>query len=78
MLQTASVHFREVERSEGWRVDVLVDTLLCGHIDRAGDSYRYFEGPHNEVIWSFADVDLMRLEARIRAALHAESLLDTT
>ena len=77
MLQTASVSFREIQRSEGWRVDVLVDTLVCGHIDHADDSYRYFEGPHNDVIWSFADVDLMRLEARIRATLRAESLLDT-
>jgi hypothetical protein len=77
MLQTASVHFREVERREGWRVDVLVDTIVCGHVDRTGDSYRYFEGPHNEVIWSFADVDLRRLEARIRATLHAESLVET-
>jgi hypothetical protein len=76
MLQTASVSFRETQRSEGWRVEVLVDTVVCGHIDQAGDSYRYFEGPHNDVIWSFADADLMRLEARIRATLNAESLRD--
>jgi hypothetical protein len=77
MLQTASVSFREIERPDSWRIDVLVDGVVCGHIDRAGDSYRYFEGPQNDVIWSFADRDLPRLEARIRTLLSIESLLDT-
>jgi hypothetical protein len=77
MLQTASVIFREIGRPDGWRVDVLVDGVLYGHIDHAGDSYRYFEGPHNDVSWSFADPDLPRLEARIRTLLSIDSLLDT-
>jgi hypothetical protein len=76
MLDTASVSFREVRGPDGWRIDVLVDAAVCGHIDHAGDSYRYFEGPQNDVIWSFADVDLPRLEARIRTTLSRDSLLD--
>ena len=75
MLHTASVTFREVGSPRDWRVDVVVDGVVCGHIDRAGGTYRYFEdfeGAHNEVIWSFADLDLERLEARIRATVAAE------
>jgi hypothetical protein len=79
MLQTASVTFREVDRPSAWRIDVIVEGVVCGHIDRAGGSYRYFEdfeGAHNEVIWSFADLDLERLEARIRAAVTTEPRSD--
>ena len=72
MLDAASVTFREVDSPRAWRIDVVVDGVVCGHIDRAGGTYRYFEdfeGAHNEVIWSFADLDLERLEARVRAAV---------
>ncbi|HEY3097345.1 MAG TPA: hypothetical protein VGL14_00450 [Methylomirabilota bacterium] len=79
MLHTASVTFREVDRPGAWRTDVVVDGVVCGHIDRAGGTYRYFEdfeGASNEVIWSFADLDLERLEARIRATVGTESRPD--
>ena len=72
MLQTSSVVFREVSSASAWRIDVVADGVVCGHIDRAGGTYRYFqdfEGAHNDVIWSFADLDLERLEARIRATV---------
>ena len=72
MLQTASVTFREVDGPGAWRVDVVVDGVRCGHIDRAGGAYRYFEdfaGAYNDVTWSFADANLRRLEARIRLSL---------
>ncbi len=72
MLQSAVLTFREVDRANAWRVDVVLDGIVCGHIDHAGGTYRYFEdfeGAHNDVIWSFADLDLERLEARIRATV---------
>jgi hypothetical protein len=72
MLQTSSVVFREVSSASAWRIDVVADGVVCGHIDRAGGSYRYFEdceGAYNDVIWSFADLDLARLEERIRLSL---------
>jgi hypothetical protein len=75
MLDAASVTFREVDSPRAWRIDVVVDGVVCGHIDRAGGTYRYFEdfeGAHNEVIWSFADLDLERLEARVRATVTTE------
>jgi hypothetical protein len=75
MLHMASVTFHEVDSPSAWRVDVIVEGVVCGHIDRAGGTYRYFEdfeGAHNDVIWSFADLDLERLEARIRATVSAE------
>ena len=75
MLHTASITFHEVDSPSAWRIDVVVDGIVCGHIDRAGGTYRYFEdfeGAHNEVIWSFADLDLERLEARIRATVTTE------
>ena len=75
MLHTASITFREVDSPSAWRIDVVVDGIVCGHIDRAGGTYRYFEdfeGARNDVIWSFADLDLERLEARIRATVSAE------
>ena len=75
MLQTAGVTFREVSTG-AWRIDVVVDGVLCGHIDCAGGIYRYFEdfeGAYNEVIWSFADLDLGRLEERIRLSLAARA-----
>jgi hypothetical protein len=74
MIHTASVAFREVGSASAWRIDVVVDGVVCGHIDRAGGTYRYFEdfaGTPNEVFWSFADLDLERLEARIRATVIA-------
>jgi hypothetical protein len=72
MLQNAVLTFREVTSAKPWRVDVVLDGVLCGHIDHAGGTYRYFEdfeGAYNDVIWSFADLDLERLEARIRATV---------
>jgi hypothetical protein len=75
MRHAASVTFRELDSPSAWRMDVVVDGVVCGHIDRAGGTYRYFEdfeGARNDVIWSFADLDLERLEARIRATVSAE------
>jgi len=54
------------------RVEVVVDGVVSGHVYRAGGAYRYFEGPRNDVTWSFADLDLARLEARIRANVIAD------
>ena len=79
MLQTAAVTFREIDSPSAWRIDVVADGVVCGHIDRAGGTYRYFEdfeGAHNEVIWSFADLDLERLEARIRATVTTDPHMD--
>ena len=70
--QLAIVGFREVDNPDAWRVEVVVDGVVSGHVYRAGGAYRYFEGPRNDVTWSFADLDLARLEARIRATVIAE------
>ena len=69
MSQTASVGFREVSSPDAWRIEVVVGGVLWGHIYRGGGTYRYFEGPRNDVIWSLADLDLERLETRIRATV---------
>jgi hypothetical protein len=72
MLQDARVTFREGDDPDAWRIDVVVDRALFGRIYRSGGTYLYFEGPHNDIIWSLADLDLQRLESRVRAALTAE------
>ena len=72
MLQAAIVGFREVDSPDTWRIEVVVDGVVWGRIYRGGGTYRYFEGPRNDVTWSFADLDLERLEARIRATVVAE------
>jgi hypothetical protein len=69
---TASVAFREVTGPNAWGVDVVVDGEVCGHIYRGGGGYRYFEGPRNDIIWSFADLDVERLKTRVRATVIAE------
>lgn len=71
---TAIVGFREVTTADAWRIEVVVDGVVSGHIYRGDGTYRYFEGPRNDVTWSFADLDLERLEARIRATVNAERL----
>jgi hypothetical protein len=76
MLQAAIVGFREVDSPDAWRIEVVVGGVVWGHIYRGGGAYRYFEGPRNDVTWSFADLDLERLETRIRATVLAESPSD--
>jgi hypothetical protein len=61
------VEFRERAASGRWRLDVVLDGAAFGHVDADGGLYRYFEGPSNEITWSFADLELERLKARIRA-----------
>ncbi len=73
MLQAAIVRFREVDSPDTWRIEVVVGGVVWGHIYRGDGTYRYFEGPRNDVTWSFADLDLQHLEARIRATVIAES-----
>ena len=72
--RTTSVAFREVPGANAWCVDVVVDDEVCGHIYRGGEEYRYFEGPRNDIIWSFADRDVERLKTRVRATVIAERL----
>jgi len=67
-----AIAFHQSDSQHAWRMDVIVDGVLCGHIDRSGDDYRYFEGVCNEVIWSFADRDLARLQSRIRSTVIGE------
>jgi CheY-like chemotaxis protein len=67
--QTTIVAFREVNTPTAWCVEVLVGGVVAGHIYRGEGEYRYFEGPLNDVTWSFADLDLERLKARIRATV---------
>ena len=67
--QTAVIAFRELNNPDAWCVEVLVEGVVAGHIYRGEGAYRYFEGPLNDVTWSFADVDLERLQARIRATV---------
>ena len=64
-----SIVFQTVQAPSRWCTDVVADGVLVGHIDRSGEEYRYFEGVCNEVIWSFADSDLARLQSRIRASI---------
>ena len=72
-LQAAIVGFREVNSPDAWRIEIVVGGVVWGHIYRGGGTYRYFEGPRNDITWSFADPDLERLEARIRAMVVAGS-----
>jgi hypothetical protein len=69
---SASVVFREGAGARGWRLDVVVEDRVSGHIDDGNGVYRYFEGPQNDIIWSFAERDLGRLKARIRTTIVAE------
>jgi hypothetical protein len=64
--QIALVEFREVDVSGRWSLEVLVDGTLSGSVHRVEGLYRYFEGPYNDITWSFADRDLERLKERIR------------
>jgi hypothetical protein len=74
--ETANVAFREVNGPNAWSVDVVVDGEVCGHIYRGGGGFRYFEGPCNDIIWSFADPDVERLKTRVRATVIAERRAD--
>ncbi len=71
MHMATTVAFHAVEGPNRWCIDVVADGILVGHIYRSGDAYRYFEGVCNEVIWSYADPDLARLQARIRTTIIA-------
>ena len=66
--QIALVKFREVDVSGRWSLEVLVDGTLSGSVHRVEGLYRYFEGPYNNITWSFADRDLERLKDRIRTS----------
>jgi hypothetical protein len=66
---TSTVAFQQHSSRHVWRIDVIADGVLRGHIDRSDDTYRYFEGVCNDVIWSFADRDLARLQSHIRESL---------
>src|SRR5256885_3127339 len=46
--QIAIVGFRELDNPDAWRVEVVVDGVVSGHIYRGGGAYRYFEGPRND------------------------------
>jgi hypothetical protein len=69
---SAIVAFRNGAGANGWRLDVVIDGSVLGHIDNGNGAYRYFEGPQNDIIWSFSEGNLERLKARIRATLLAE------
>jgi hypothetical protein len=71
---TAIVEFREPRGGAVWCIEVIVDGLVSGHVYDGNGTYRYFEGPHNDITWSFAETDLERLKARIRATVLAERL----
>jgi len=73
---SAIVAFRDVAGASSWRVDVVIDGSVSGHIDDGNGVYRYFEGPQNDVTWSFAERDLERLKARILATVRAERQSD--
>jgi hypothetical protein len=70
--ETEIVEFREPRDGNVWCIDVIVDGLVSGHIYDGNGTYRYFEGPHNDITWSFAEPDLERLKVRIRATVLAE------
>ena len=68
----AIVAFRPQPEANAWRLDVLVDDRVSGHVDEGNGVYRYFEGPQNDIIWSFAERNLERLKARVRATVLTE------
>jgi hypothetical protein len=72
-LQTAVVTFRENANTPQRCIDVVVDGSLVGHIYGHDGTYRYFEGPSNEIIWSYSDLNLERLKHRISATLLTEA-----
>jgi hypothetical protein len=73
---SAIVAFRNGAGANGWRLDVVIDGSVLGHIDNGSGAYRYFEGPQNDITWSFAELELERLKARIRATVRAERQSD--
>ena len=72
----AIVAFRDVGGASNWRLDVVIEGSVSGHIDDGNGVYRYFEGPQNDITWSFAERDLERLKARILAAARFERQSD--
>lgn len=70
------VAFRAVAGASRWRLDVVIEGSVSGHIDDGNGVYRYFEGPQNDITWSFAELDLERLKSRIRATVRAERQSD--
>ena len=69
---SAIVVFRQQPGGSGWRLDVVVEGSVSGHIDDGRGVYRYFEGAQNDIIWSFAERNLERLKARIRSTVLTE------
>lgn len=72
-VQTALVTFREVANTPQRCIDVVVDGSLAGRIYGHDGTYRYFEGPSNEIIWSYSDLNLERLKHRVSTTLLAEA-----
>ena len=68
---SAAVAFLNVAGARGWRVAVVIEGNVCGHIDDGNGVYRYFEGPQNDIIWSFSERTLERLKTRILATVLA-------
>ena len=68
---SATVAFRNVAGARGWRLAVVIEGNVCGHIDDGNGIYRYYEGPQNDIIWSFSERTLERLKARILVTVAA-------
>jgi len=73
---SATVAFRDVAGASSWRLDVVIEGSVSGHIDDGDGVYRYFEGSQNDITWSFAERDLERLKARIRTTVRAAQQSD--
>jgi hypothetical protein len=69
---SAIVAFRNVAGVSSWRLAVVIEGSVRGHIDDGKGVYRYFEGPQNDIIWSFSERNLERLKARVRTTVLAE------
>lgn len=68
-VDSAVVTFREVANTPHRCIDVVVDGSVAGHIYGHDGTYRYFEGPSNEIIWSYSDLNLERLKHRVSTTL---------
>ena len=62
------ITYREQDLLGGWSIEVLVDGVLVGHIQKHGQdgSYVYFKGPSNQMNWSLQDAILQGLKDRIQ------------
>lgn len=64
------VEYKEKDLLGGWSIAVVRQGVTLGHIRKHGQdgSFVYYDGPHNQLNWSFQDHDLESLKRKIEAS----------